>query len=320
MEERLKAILRLAIKYAATDIHFNLRYQEINIELRIDGVCRPIKTLQSDYKLIRYLQYLSNLDIGKNLKPQTGQFDLEVDGVSLSLRFALINGNNYSNGVLRILNNELKIDAHTLSKLEDQNLYFRYLMTRNIGLILFSGPTGSGKTTTLYSLLNATRNKKIFTLEDPIEVYNDNFVQVQINKSVGLDYENAVAQVLRHDPDIIMIGEIRDFKAARMAVVAANTGHLVLSTIHSSSASSCISRLLELGVIENHLYENLLCIANQRMLINKNTKEKVVLYEIMDRDEIEYFREHGCNSSEFINIESQIKKGIRDGIFEEIQG
>lgn len=113
-----------------------------------------------------------------------------------------------------------------------------------------------------------------------------------------------------------MIGEIRDFKAARIAVIAANTGHLVLSTIHTSRASSCISRMVELGVNEDNLFENLLCISNQRMLINKHNKEKVVLYEIMDKDEIDYYRNNHYNSSSFVNIETQIAIGIKNDIFE----
>ncbi|MBQ2079664.1 MAG: Flp pilus assembly complex ATPase component TadA, partial [Erysipelotrichaceae bacterium] len=181
--------------------------------------------------------------------------------------------------------------------------------------ILFSGPTGSGKTTTLYSLLKCVRNKKIYSIEDPIEVYHDNLIQLSVNEARGFDYAEGIKQILRHDPDIIMIGEIRDEKAAKMAVVAANTGHLVLSTIHTSRASGCISRMSELGVNEDHLYENLLCVSNQRMLINAKTREKAVLYEIMDSKEIEYFRNNGRNSDDFLNIGKQIARGIEDGIF-----
>ena len=188
-------------------------------------------------------------------------------------------------------------------------------MNRSCGLILFSGPTGSGKTTTLYSLLKCVRNKKIYSIEDPIEVYHDNLIQLSVNEARGFDYAEGIKQILRHDPDIIMIGEIRDEKAAKMAVVAANTGHLVLSTIHTSRASGCISRMSELGVNEDHLYENLLCVSNQRMLINAKTREKVVLYEIMDSKEIEYFRNNGRNSDDFLNIDKQIARGIEDGIF-----
>ena len=315
MEERLIALLRLALKYNATDIHFMVRYQEVQIDMRIDGLCRKVKGRFEDYKLIRYLQYLANLDVGNLMTPQTGQFEMEVDGNLLSLRFAVINKVNYTNGVLRILNSKIRVDADSLSTIGRQNAYFKALLGRNCGLILFSGPTGSGKTTTLYSLLKSIRNRKIYSIEDPIEVYHDNLIQLSVNEAAGFDYADGIRQILRHDPDIIMIGEIRDEKAARMAVVAANTGHLVLSTIHTSRASSCISRLSELGVNEDHLYENLLCVSNQRMLINAKNRNKVVLYEIMDAKEIEYFRVNGKNSANYLSIEYQIRKGIENGIF-----
>lgn len=316
MEKRLIALLRLALKYNASDIHFTMRFQEVIIEMRIDGKCHKVKGKFEDRKLIRYLQYLSNLDVGNITTPQTGQFEMEVDGNLLSLRFAVISKLNFTNGVLRILNSKLKVDANSLSKVNAQNDYFKSLLKKQCGLILFSGPTGSGKTTTLYSLLKSVKDKKIYSIEDPIEVYQESFIQLAVNESAGLDYEQGVKQILRHDPDIIMIGEIRDPKAAKIAVIAANTGHLVLSTIHTSRASSCISRMVELGVSEDNLFENLLCISNQRMMVNKKNKEKIVLYEIMDKDEIDYFRKHRYNSSSFINIEMQMAIGIEHDIFE----
>lgn len=316
MEERLLAILRLAIRYKASDIHFHVCYNEITIDMRIDGEFKRIKPKFEDEKLIRYLQYLANLDVGHLLEPQTGQFEVEVDDVLLSLRFAIINSVSYSDGVLRILNSSLKIEADNLSSIAKQNKYFQSLLKEDYGLVIFSGPTGSGKTTTLYSLLNSVKGKKIYTIEDPIEVYNDNFVQLQINEAINFTYEEGIRQVLRHDPDIIMIGEIRDAKAAKWAVVAANTGHLVLTTLHASKASSTISRLVELGVNETHLYEMLLCIANQRMMITKDNKKQVI-YEIMDKEEIAFFRKNKDNSSSFLSIENQITDGKNKGLYKE---
>ena len=315
MEERLLALLRLALKYNATDIHFTIHFQEVSIEMRIDGLCRKVKCRFEDYKLIRYLQYLANLDVGNIMTPQTGQFEMEVDGNLLSLRFAVISKLNFTNGVLRILKSKLKVDADSLSHIKGQNAYFKSLLSRTCGLIIFSGPTGSGKTTTLYSLLKSVRNRKIYTIEDPIEVYHDGFIQLQVNEATGFDYAKGVKQILRHDPDIILIGEIRDEEAARMAVVAANTGHLVLTSIHTSRASGCISRMEELSVSEEHLFENLLCVSNQRMMVDRKTHEKVVLYEIMDRRELEYYRIKRHNSPEFIDVERQIERGIKNGIF-----
>ena len=311
------ALLRLALKYNATDIHFTTNYQDVKIEMRINGELKKVKSQFEDHKLIRYLQYLSNLDVGNIMTPQTGQFEMEADGILLSLRFAVISKLNYVNGVLRILNSRLKIDADSLSLIERQNAYFKSLLKKDCGLILFSGPTGSGKTTTLYSLLESVNNRKIYTIEDPVEVFHDSFIQLPVNEALHFDYTEGIKQILRHDPDIIMIGEIRDEKAARMAVVAANTGHLVLSTIHTSRASSCISRMMELGVNEDNLYENLICVSNQRMMINKNNNHKIVLYEIMDKKEIDFFHKYKRNSQNFINIEMQRIVGVNNGIFAE---
>ncbi|MDO5440731.1 MAG: ATPase, T2SS/T4P/T4SS family [Erysipelotrichaceae bacterium] len=314
MEERLLALLRLAVKYSATDIHFEMKYYEVTIDMRIDGTFHRVKSKIGDDKLIRYLQYLANLDIGNLLEPQTGQFEMEVDNKLLSLRFAVINNVNSTNGVLRILNSDNNINVDNLSNITEQNEYFKSILNERNGLIIFSGPTGSGKTTTLYSLLKSVSNKKIYTLEDPIEVFNDNFVQIQINEATNLDYEEGIKQILRHDPDIVMIGEIRDTKAAKMAVAAANTGHLVLTTIHASHASSVISRMCELGVNESHLYEVLLCLSNQEMMI-KTDNSKQVVYEIMDKDEILYFRKNNITSDNFLSVDKQIKEGIANGIF-----
>ena len=315
MEERLLATLRLALKHHATDIHFINRYNDLEIEMRVNDVLRKVKSNFGDYKLLSYLQYLANLDLGNLLRPQTGQFEMEVDGNLLSLRFALINSHNFQNGVLRILNAKIKIDVNNLSIYPKQNEYFKSLFENDNGLILFSGPTGSGKTTTIYTLLDNIEGQRIYTIEDPIEIYNDKLIQLEINNAINFNYEEAIKQVLRHDPDIIMIGEIRDYEAANMAIQAANTGHLVIATIHASKASSIINRLLELGINETHLYDVLLSLNNQRMMINKKTNEKIVLYETMDKDEIEYFRINNSNSNDFISIDKQIEKGIKDGIF-----
>lgn len=317
MEERLLALLRLAYKYKASDIHFNMRYREVIIEMRINGNLQKVKSQFIDTKLIRYLQYLSGLDVGNLIDPQTGQFEMEVDGQLLSLRFSIVNTANETIGVLRILNPNLDLKIEHLSLLNEQNEYFKSLLKKQCGLVIFSGPTGSGKTTTLYTLLKSINNKKIYSIEDPIEIYLDNIVQLQINETVGFDYEAGIKQIMRHDPDIIMIGEIRDKKAAKWAINAANTGHLVFATIHSSKASSIITRLEELEVDKDNLYENLLALINQRMILTKDNT-KAVVYEIMDENEIEYFKNHNNNSLNFISVNKQIERGINEGQFKEI--
>lgn len=317
MEKRLTGLLLLALRYSASDIHFMIRGNDIVIELRVAETLLKVKTKREDLKLVRFLQYKADLDVGNLQQPQTGRFEMQAGGHLLSLRFAVITTLNGTSAVLRILNSGLKIDPAKISTIHEQNVFFEKLLKLPHGLVLFSGPTGSGKTTTLYTLISAVAAKnKVYTIEDPIEVYNDNLVQLQVNEAAGLDYSEGIRQILRHDPDIIMIGEIRDDKAAKMAVIAANTGHLVLATIHCGKASNCISRMSELGVSEQYLYEVLLCIVNQRMA-HRADGSKNVLYEIMDADEIMHYRKNGVNSSSFVSIDEQFARGVRDGVYHE---
>ncbi len=315
MEKRLAAILRLALDNRASDIHFTRHFSEITIEMRINNSMRKVKASPQDFKLIRYLQYLANLDIGNLSVPQTGQFEYLIDDETLSLRFAVINNVNFTNAVLRILNKCSSFDLNKLSSVAIQNDFMKELLIRDYGLILFSGPTGSGKTTSLYTLLDSVQDKKIYTIEDPIEVYNDKFVQLQINEKASFDYEQGIKQVLRHDPDIIMIGEIRDKKAAVNAVIAANTGHLVLSSIHASRADTVVSRLSELGVNESHLYEVLLAVFNQRLLYDYQQNRKRVIYEIMDKKELDYFHKYHKHSPDYLSLDEQLAKGVINGYF-----
>lgn len=316
MEKRLKALLRLAIDKEATDIHFTRHYNEVKIEMRIHDKLLKVKSEYQDIRLLSYLQYFAGLDIGNLLKPQTGQFDYELDGHILSLRYALISNLNFTNGVLRILNKKLKLDPYKLSIIPKQNEILNNILKKDSGLILFSGATGSGKTTTLYSLLRAIKQRKIYTLEDPIEILYDDFVQIAINEAIGFDYCEGIKQIMRHDPDIIMIGEIRDEKAAKMAIRAANTGHLVLSSIHATSASGSINRLVELGVDINQLKEVLVLLSHQKMLYSKNNK-RLVLYELMDEKELSYYFMNHRHSKGYLGIDKQIKNYVDLGILDE---
>ena len=195
------------------------------------------------------------------------------------------------------------------------NHYKRIMAGKDLGVelqksnILMLGPTGSGKTTTLYTLLNAVQNKKIFTLEDPVEVVNEKYVQIQINEKQHMSYADGIKQLMRHDPDIIMIGEIRDETAAKMAVRCALTGHLVVSTIHSFSCVSTILRMLDLGVEKYQLKDVLKGISSQR-LFEKTNGEKIGIYEYMDEKEITHYFEKGDVSDAFIPLSKQIEQAL----------
>ncbi len=315
MEERLNALLHLALKYNASDIHITVKPDDVIIEMRIDDVIYKVKSEHRDQRLLKYLQYLANLDIGNLMRPQTGQFEWVIGDHILSLRFALIHDIHMDNGVLRILSdNTTKITR--LSWDSKQNDFFYRTIHKRMGLFITSGPTGSGKTTTLYNMLKMAKNRKIFTIEDPIEIRFDNYIQIMINEAIGLDYNEAIKQVLRHDPDIIMIGEIRDEITAKMAIRAANTGHLVVTSLHAGSSVLAIERLVELGVDKRQLQNVLIGICNQRLYKIKNSKDKMVIYENMDKREIAYFFKNGHNSEHFYSLTERIKNAINKGYLE----
>lgn len=316
MEKRLNALLRLALHHHATDIHFTLYQNEMTIEMRVNNVIRKVKTQNSDDKLIKYLQYLANLDIGNIKIPQTGQFEWYIDGKMLSLRFALINTQSMANAVLRILNEDLDLSLNNLGYKESDRLFFKSMLEKTNGLLLVSGPTGSGKTTTLYTLLNSVRNRKIFTIEDPIEIHSNRFIQIGINESINLGYDEAIKQVLRHDPDIIMIGEIRDEMTAKMVVRAANTGHLVLSTIHAASSVGAIERMLELGVEKGQLINALIGISSQRLFKCQGSENKMVIYETIGSKDIISYCRHGYLDSGFVSLQESIDEAISRNIIE----
>ena len=238
MEERLIECLKIAMEFHVTDIHFHLKTylkESLSIEMKIEQDVRQMVPKEDDICLFRYLMYKANLDLSDIHHPQTGRFEMEIDGQPVSLRFALVSSYHNTSGVLRILNQHSPLHIEDLTIDYDTSIWLRNITKHTSGLFVFSGPTGSGKTTTLYTILNETKGKKIFTLEDPVEVYHENYVQIQINDHQHLSYDEGIKQLMRHDPDIIMIGEIRDSQAALMAVRSALTGHLVVTSLHSQN-------------------------------------------------------------------------------------
>ena len=312
MEERLKELLKQALKLNASDIHFNLYNQQLVIELRIGKNIKKIRTKKNDDKLLAYLQYLANFDVSNQIKPQTGQFEMEVNHTHLSIRFAYMQTYSNISGVLRILNHKLKLDLATLSAFSKQNNYFQKLVKEDNGLILISGATGSGKTTTLYTFLKALSMKKVFTIEDPIEIYFQEFVQLQINQQIGLNYQAALKQLLRHDPDVIVIGEIRDQSTADVAIRAAMTGHLVLATIHASSALATIYRLQEYEVSEILIKELLISIINQELVITK--QQKRAIYEIISKKDLDYYFKNQRLPRTFHNKNYYLQKALATSV------
>jgi len=297
-------ILTDAVKKGASDIQFEPEEYYIRIRYRIDGVLQQIRLLHKSFwsALVVRLKVMSNLDLTDQRMPQDGRMDLLVHGREIDFRVSSLPGSHGENFVLRILDrdkgiiplDDLGLDPHSLREL-------RLMMSRPTGILLVTGPTGSGKTTTLYSMLNEVNDEgvNIMTLEDPVEYPMNRIRQTAINEEIGMTFAAGIRSLMRQDPDIILIGEIRDGETAEMALRAAMTGHQVFATLHTNSAIGAIPRLLDIGISPSILSGNIIGIMAQRLtrrlcphcrepyepdafekkLVGFNDNEQVVLYK-----------------------------------------
>lgn len=253
ISKALSAILEFAARNRASDVHIEPMEKELKVRCRIDGVLREVMRLpkNTEAALISRIKILSNLKIDEHRMPQDGQFTVLVDGRAIDLRIAIAPIVWGEQVVIRLLDK-----SGTSLKLEAMGYAGRALRTirkgleRPNGMILTSGPTGSGKSTSLYALIQEIKNDaiNIVTLEDPVEYKMDGINQIQVNADVGLTFASGLRSILRQDPDVVMVGEIRDKETAQLAVQAALTGHLVFSTLHTNSAAGILPRLLDMGV------------------------------------------------------------------------
>lgn len=252
-DDFLLSIIHEAKEIGCSDIHFEIFEEKGRVRFRIDGklIERYIINL-SDYPvLVNRIKIMAQLDISEKRLPQDGRINIKSDTEEFDIRVSALPTLHGEKIVLRILSKDsANILLDTLGFTEIELRRFKENIKKPNGIILISGPTGSGKTTTLYATLKQlnTENTNILTIEDPIEYTLEGINQVQLKESIGLDFSNTLRTFLRQDPDIIMVGEIRDTDTANMAIRAALTGHLVLSTIHTNSAWSTISRLIDMQV------------------------------------------------------------------------
>lgn len=249
----LNMILLLAIKDQASDIHFEPFEDEFRVRIKADGMLYelvpPPRHLAN--AIVSRIKIMSELDIAERRLPQDGRIELNVGGHSVDLRVSVLPTLFGEAVVMRVLDrtvvqldlNKIGMDATTLTR-------FRGVLTRPNGIVLVTGPTGSGKTTTLYSALNELNDieTKIITTEDPIEYDIDGLIQVPVNPDIQVTFATVLRAILRHDPDTILVGEIRDFETAEVAIQSALTGHLVFSTLHTNDAPSAITRLRDMGI------------------------------------------------------------------------
>jgi general secretion pathway protein E len=250
-------IIAGAVEARASDIHIKPNVDQVVVRYRIDGMLRTAQVLDPALRaaVTSRLKIMAKLDIAERRMPQDGRIKIAIRGIDIDFRVSTIPTIFGESVVLRILDRtRVALDFAELGFSADQISALRGLLQEPNGIILVTGPTGSGKTTTLYTALSSLNSteRNVFTVEDPIEYQLNGINQVQVQTEIGLDFPHALRSILRQDPDIIMIGEIRDLETARIAIQSSLTGHLVLSTLHTNSAAAAITRLIDIGV-ENYL-------------------------------------------------------------------
>lgn len=307
----VNAILTDAVKNGASDIHFEPEEFYVRIRYRIDGILKQIRLIHKTFwsGISVRLKVIADLDLTDSRKPQDGRMELFVHGRRIFFRVSSLPTLYGENFVLRILDRDKGIVPLDNLGLDEKSLSdLRIMISRPAGILLVTGPTGSGKTTTLYSILNEKNevSTNIMTLEDPVEYPMELIRQTQVNEEAGMTFASGVRALLRQDPDVILIGEVRDGETAEMAFRAAMTGHQVFATLHTNSAIGAIPRLIDIGVPPSIMAGNIIGIVAQRLArrLCKHCKQpytpephEKVLLEIKD-DSTVLYRATGCEHCE----------------------
>jgi len=267
----VNSIIRGAVNDGASDIHLEPQHPEMRVRYRINGILHDITTIPKyiEPPIVSRIKLLADMDITERRRPQDGHIAIDVEGRQIDLRVSTVLTINGEKIVIRVLNKEtMLIDLEQLGLSSQQEDAFKSFIAHPYGMILITGPTGSGKTTTLYAVLkqldSLTRN--IVTIENPVEYEMPSINQIQVNPYVDITFAAALRTIVRQDPDIIMVGEIRDFETADIAIQAALTGHLVFSTLHTNDAPGAIVRLLDMGVQPFFTASAVIGVAAQRLV------------------------------------------------------
>jgi type IV pilus assembly protein PilB len=303
----VETVIFTALERRASDIHIEARDAEVAVKYRIDGVLQHAMTpISKDWHspVISRIKVLSDLDIAERRVPQDGRFRVKYKGRFIDLRVSIMPASHGEDAVLRVLDKEtlsekfqsLSLDVVGFSA--DEMRRFRHYIREPYGMVLVTGPTGSGKTTTLYAAINEikTDEDKIITIEDPVEYQLRGITQIPVNEKKGLTFARGLRSILRHDPDKIMVGEIRDQETAQIAIQSALTGHLVFTTVHANNVTDVIGRFINMGVEPYNFVSALNCILAQRLVrvICNNCKQ----LKHLTPDEL---REAGLKPEEWVN-------------------
>lgn len=282
----LNTVISEAIKAKASDVHIEPFEEHISIRFRVDGVLKEILRPSANLApmINARIKVMSDLDIAEKRIPQDGRMSLKLGDKWIDIRVSTLPSNYGERVVLRLLDkSEIQLDLSDLGMDQITFRNFSNAISSPNGIVLVTGPTGSGKTTTLYAALNLLNNKEknILTVEDPIEYSIEGIGQTQVNPKVGLTFSQGLRAILRQDPDIVLIGEIRDLETAEIAIQASLTGHLVLATIHTNDSVSAITRMLDMGVEPYLLSSSLRGVLAQRLVrkLCNSCKEKTTIEE-----------------------------------------
>jgi len=305
----LNDIISNALRQRASDIHFEPQKDNLRIRFRIDGVLSKVNSLSTELSLpvISRIKILSGLDIAEKRAPQDGSFVFEETGESIDIRVSILPNINGEKAVLRLLPSKRRMITLESLGMEKGTLEeFKSLIRRPHGIILITGPTGSGKTTTLYAALLLIRSVgiNITTIEDPVEYHIEGITQTQVDRVNKITFPKALRHILRQDPDVIMVGEIRDKETADIALKAALTGHLVFSTLHTNDAASALTRLIDMGC-EPYLVSSTVCAIVAQRLVRLNCEfckkpfkpiqDELEKFGLIDVEQnTQWFRGQGC--------------------------
>ena len=312
MDELLNDLIRFALEKKASDIHFIVNQDQLKVQIRtLKGMENVIQDIWS-VRLFEYMKFISGFDLMNPFLPQSGQFSVRVNHRIIYCRFSVIVNGNLETGVLRLLNTAPSLSIDDLTSNSTHTAYLKSLVHLRQGLVIACGPTGSGKTTTLHAILHAISHQsghKVVSLEDPIEIEDDSYLQLQINDQIGFTFEKGIEELLRHDPDVILIGETRNLYAARMMVRSALTGSLAFTTLHAKNAMEAIQRLLDLGLTTFDLKNTLTAVIGQRLY--RNTKgERECIYEILSGKDLQYVIANQEYPEGFTTLEKEIRMAI----------
>ena len=306
----INAMLAEAIKEEASDIHIETFEHTLVIRFRIDGVLREILKPQRKLAslLVSRIKVMSKLDIAEKRVPQDGRISLRIGGRAVDVRVSTMPASHGERVVMRLLDkNAIKLDLATLGMTKENHVLLQSLIQKPHGIILVTGPTGSGKSTTLYAgLLEINANdRNILTVEDPIEYAIDGIGQTQVNAKVDMTFARGLRAILRQDPDVVMVGEIRDLETGQIAVQASLTGHLVFSTLHTNSAVGAVTRLRDMGIEPFLLSSSLLGVLAQRLVRRlcplcreahePSEQERKIMGHLAAKPDVKMYRAIGCS-------------------------